>query len=91
MARELNRHFEPSCVVGFGGYVATPAYFAARRRKVPIVVHEANVRPGLANRIGAPVATTLKAKGLFNGAPFDLGVCGTLVTPAASLNCPLCP
>jgi UDP-N-acetylglucosamine--N-acetylmuramyl-(pentapeptide) pyrophosphoryl-undecaprenol N-acetylglucosamine transferase len=40
-------------VVGFGGHVALPAYFAARRRSVPIVVHEANVRPGLANRIGA--------------------------------------
>ena len=40
-------------VVGFGGYVALPAYFAARRRAVPIVLHEANVRPGLANRIGA--------------------------------------
>jgi UDP-N-acetylglucosamine--N-acetylmuramyl-(pentapeptide) pyrophosphoryl-undecaprenol N-acetylglucosamine transferase len=40
-------------VVGFGGYVATPAYLAARRRSIPIVVHEANVRPGLANRIGA--------------------------------------
>jgi len=40
-------------VVGFGGYVATPAYLAARRRHVPIVVHEANARPGLANRIGA--------------------------------------
>ncbi|MGH3096182.1 MAG: undecaprenyldiphospho-muramoylpentapeptide beta-N-acetylglucosaminyltransferase [Streptosporangiales bacterium] len=40
-------------LVGFGGYVALPAYFAARRRGVPIVVHEANAVPGLANRIGA--------------------------------------
>ncbi|MBT0995834.1 UDP-N-acetylmuramate--L-alanine ligase [Cellulomonas sp. DKR-3] len=40
-------------VVGFGGYVATPAYLAARRRGVPIVVHEQNARPGLANRLGA--------------------------------------
>ena len=40
-------------VVGFGGYVALPAYLAARRLRVPIVVHEANARPGLANRIGA--------------------------------------
>jgi UDP-N-acetylglucosamine--N-acetylmuramyl-(pentapeptide) pyrophosphoryl-undecaprenol N-acetylglucosamine transferase len=40
-------------LVGFGGYVATPGYLAARRRGVPIVVHEANSRPGLANRIGA--------------------------------------
>ncbi len=40
-------------LVGFGGYVATPGYLAARRRRLPIVVHEANPRPGLANRIGA--------------------------------------
>jgi UDP-N-acetylglucosamine--N-acetylmuramyl-(pentapeptide) pyrophosphoryl-undecaprenol N-acetylglucosamine transferase len=44
---------EASVVVGFGGYVATPGYLAARRRRVPIVVHEANPRAGLANRIGA--------------------------------------
>lgn len=37
----------------------------------------------LADRIGAPVATTLKANGLFNGAPYDLGVFGTISTPAA--------
>ncbi len=40
-------------VVGFGGYVSTPAYLAARRRRLPVVVHEANARPGLANRLGA--------------------------------------
>jgi UDP-N-acetylglucosamine--N-acetylmuramyl-(pentapeptide) pyrophosphoryl-undecaprenol N-acetylglucosamine transferase len=40
-------------LVGFGGYVAASAYLAARRRHVPIVVHEANVRPGVANRLGA--------------------------------------
>ena len=40
-------------VVGFGGYVSAPAYLAARRLGVPIVVHEANARPGLANRLGA--------------------------------------
>ncbi|WP_307844157.1 undecaprenyldiphospho-muramoylpentapeptide beta-N-acetylglucosaminyltransferase [Sanguibacter suaedae] len=40
-------------VVGFGGYVSTPAYLAARRRGVPVVVQEQNARPGLANRLGA--------------------------------------
>ncbi|MBD0292318.1 MAG: undecaprenyldiphospho-muramoylpentapeptide beta-N-acetylglucosaminyltransferase [Jiangellaceae bacterium] len=40
-------------VVGFGGYVSLPTYLAARRLSVPIVVHEANSIPGLANRIGA--------------------------------------
>jgi len=44
-------------LIGFGGYVATPAYLAARRRKVRIVVHEANPRPGLANRLGARFTT----------------------------------
>lgn len=40
-------------VVGFGGYAAAPAYLAARRAGVPLVIHEANARPGLANRLGA--------------------------------------
>jgi UDP-N-acetylglucosamine--N-acetylmuramyl-(pentapeptide) pyrophosphoryl-undecaprenol N-acetylglucosamine transferase len=40
-------------VVGFGGYVAAPAYLAARQARLPIVVHEQNSRPGFANRLGA--------------------------------------
>jgi UDP-N-acetylglucosamine--N-acetylmuramyl-(pentapeptide) pyrophosphoryl-undecaprenol N-acetylglucosamine transferase len=45
-------------VIGFGGYVALPAYLAARggalgRRRVPVVVHEANASAGWANRVGA--------------------------------------
>lgn len=40
-------------VVGFGGYVSPPAYLAAWRRHLPIVVHEQNARPGIANRLGA--------------------------------------
>jgi UDP-N-acetylglucosamine--N-acetylmuramyl-(pentapeptide) pyrophosphoryl-undecaprenol N-acetylglucosamine transferase len=39
-------------VVGFGGYVAVPAYLAAWRRHTPIVIHEVNVPPGVANRLG---------------------------------------
>lgn len=48
---------EADVVVGFGGYVAMPAYLAARRRGVPIVVHEANARPGVANRAAARMTT----------------------------------
>jgi UDP-N-acetylglucosamine--N-acetylmuramyl-(pentapeptide) pyrophosphoryl-undecaprenol N-acetylglucosamine transferase len=40
-------------VLGFGGYVSTPVYLAARRLKVPIVIHEQNALPGLANRVAA--------------------------------------
>jgi UDP-N-acetylglucosamine--N-acetylmuramyl-(pentapeptide) pyrophosphoryl-undecaprenol N-acetylglucosamine transferase len=43
-------------VVGFGGYVALPVYLAAGWNKVPVVVHEQNALPGLANRIGARFA-----------------------------------
>ncbi|MGK5553870.1 undecaprenyldiphospho-muramoylpentapeptide beta-N-acetylglucosaminyltransferase [Actinomadura kijaniata] len=45
--------FGADVLVGFGGYVATPGYLAARKRKVPIIVHEANPKPGLANKLGA--------------------------------------
>ena len=71
-------------VVGFGGYVAVPAYLAARgpfpgrfaparrvispgrfaparRGRVPVVIHEANARAGLANRLGARIATRVLA------------------------------
>ena len=47
----------PDVVVGYGGYVSVPAYLAARRRKLPLVVHEQNALPGLANKVGARVAT----------------------------------
>ncbi|GAA3775059.1 undecaprenyldiphospho-muramoylpentapeptide beta-N-acetylglucosaminyltransferase [Microbacterium kribbense] len=40
-------------VVGFGGYASAPAYVAARRERVPFVVHEANTKPGMANILGA--------------------------------------
>jgi UDP-N-acetylglucosamine--N-acetylmuramyl-(pentapeptide) pyrophosphoryl-undecaprenol N-acetylglucosamine transferase len=43
---------EADVVVGFGGYVSVPAYLAAWRRELPIVIHEVNVPPGVANRMG---------------------------------------
>ncbi|WP_168627140.1 UDP-N-acetylglucosamine--N-acetylmuramyl-(pentapeptide) pyrophosphoryl-undecaprenol N-acetylglucosamine transferase [Cryobacterium sp. BB307] len=50
---ELIREHRIDVVVGFGGYVSAPAYLAARRTAVPIVIHEANAVPGMANRLGA--------------------------------------
>ncbi len=53
---------EADVIVGFGGYVAVPAYLAARgRHGVPVVVHEANARAGLANRLGARIARRVLA------------------------------
>lgn len=53
--REVLDRVGADVVVGFGGYVALPAYLAARGR-VPIVVHEANKHAGLANKVGARFA-----------------------------------
>lgn len=50
--RALLHEHNVDAVVGFGGYAAAPAYLAARGQ-VPLVVHEANAKPGLANRLGA--------------------------------------
>ncbi len=52
-ATELIRREGVDVVVGFGGYAAVPAYLAARRTGTPLVIHEANGRPGWANRLGA--------------------------------------
>ncbi len=61
-AAAILRNAQADVLVGFGGYVSSPAYLAARRLGIPIVVHEGNARPGLANRLGARlteyVATT---------------------------------
>lgn len=57
--RSLIRAHRIDVVVGFGGYVATPAYLAAQREGVPYVVHEANARPGLANVWGARRAAAI--------------------------------
>ena len=60
--RAILREAAADVVVGFGGYVSIPAYIAARSMGIPVVIHEANKVPGIANKIGsrfaAHVATT---------------------------------
>lgn len=52
-ALEIIDRIRPDVVVGFGGYVSVPAYLAARKRRLPLVVHEGNALPGMANKLGA--------------------------------------
>lgn len=57
-ARKVLADVEADVVVGFGGYVALPAYIAARghvrrRSRLPLVIHEANASAGIANKVGA--------------------------------------
>lgn len=53
LTRSIIRDRGVDVVVGFGGYAAAPAYAAAHREGIPLVIHEANARPGIANRYGA--------------------------------------
>lgn len=65
--REVLEEVQADVVIGFGGYVSLPAYFAARksltgaRAAVPVVVHEANARAGIANKVGARGAARVLA------------------------------
>jgi UDP-N-acetylglucosamine--N-acetylmuramyl-(pentapeptide) pyrophosphoryl-undecaprenol N-acetylglucosamine transferase len=51
MALRLFESFEPSAVVGFGGYPALPALLAARKAGIPSVIHEQNAVLGRVNRL----------------------------------------
>ncbi|HEY2725504.1 MAG TPA: undecaprenyldiphospho-muramoylpentapeptide beta-N-acetylglucosaminyltransferase [Pseudonocardiaceae bacterium] len=80
--REVLDAVHADVVVGFGGYVALPAYLAARGR-VPIVVHEANARAGLANKVGARFAARVLAAVPDSGLP-DAEVIGIPLRQAIS-------
>lgn len=51
MALRLFESFQPSCVVGFGGYPALPALLAAHSARIPTVIHEQNAVLGRVNRL----------------------------------------
>ena len=73
-------------VIGFGGYVALPAYIAARMRprswRVPVVIHEANARAGVANKVGARLAQRVLAA--VPGSGLDAEVVGIPVRASIS-------
>ncbi len=52
-ALDVVDRIRPDVIAGFGGFVSVPAYLAARTRKVPLVVHEGNTLPGVANKLGS--------------------------------------
>lgn len=62
-ALRLVRRLRPRVVVGVGGYASLPCIVAARLHRIPVVVHEQNAAPGLANRtavrLGARAAVAL--------------------------------
>jgi len=56
LAQERFRAFRPQTAVGFGGWLSVPVILAARRRRIPVLLHEQNVRLGRANEFLLPWA-----------------------------------
>ena len=54
---KLINEFRPDVVLGTGGYVAAPLVLSAVLKRLPVVIHEQNALPGLANRLLAPFVT----------------------------------
>ena len=72
--KQVRRHLREhhvDAVIGFGGYASAPAYVAARRERIPFIVHEANARPGMANVLGARRAAAVGVA--FPGTPLRGG------------------
>ncbi|MDP4874388.1 MAG: undecaprenyldiphospho-muramoylpentapeptide beta-N-acetylglucosaminyltransferase [Sphingorhabdus sp.] len=59
MARRLYASFEPTAVVGFGGYPAFPALLGAFAEKIPAIIHEQNAVLGRVNRFTARQVNTI--------------------------------
>ncbi|MBQ9156285.1 MAG: undecaprenyldiphospho-muramoylpentapeptide beta-N-acetylglucosaminyltransferase [Eubacterium sp.] len=56
-ASHLIKKLKPNIVFSKGGFVSVPVVLAARRRKVPAIIHESDITPGLANKLSIPSAT----------------------------------
>jgi UDP-N-acetylglucosamine--N-acetylmuramyl-(pentapeptide) pyrophosphoryl-undecaprenol N-acetylglucosamine transferase len=90
-ASKLVGQLRPRVVVGVGGYASLPAVVAARARRIPVVIHESDAHPGLANRIavrlGATAAVTLPGTPLrgavVTGNPIRPAIAGVERSPVA--------
>ncbi|WP_243300190.1 undecaprenyldiphospho-muramoylpentapeptide beta-N-acetylglucosaminyltransferase [Bacillus litorisediminis] len=79
-AKRILKKVKPNIVFSKGGFVSVPVVLAAKWSRIPIITHESDMTPGLANRIGLPFATKIcytfedtkkhvpEEKGIFLGA-----------------------
>lgn len=58
-AIKLIKSYKPDVVFSKGGFVAVPVVLAARQCRIPIIIHESDMTPGLANRLCIPAATSV--------------------------------
>ena len=55
-ALKIMKKYKPDVVFSKGGFVAVPVVLAARHHKIPVIIHESDMTPGLANKICIPIA-----------------------------------
>jgi UDP-N-acetylglucosamine--N-acetylmuramyl-(pentapeptide) pyrophosphoryl-undecaprenol N-acetylglucosamine transferase len=55
-AIRLMNKLKPDVVFSKGGFVSVPVVYAAQRRKIPVIIHESDMTPGLANKLSLPFA-----------------------------------
>jgi len=58
-ASKLLKDLKPDVIFSKGGFVSVPVVFAASRRHIPVIIHESDMTPGLANRLSFPVASKI--------------------------------
>ncbi|WMI81448.1 undecaprenyldiphospho-muramoylpentapeptide beta-N-acetylglucosaminyltransferase [Anaerotignum sp. MB30-C6] len=80
-AKKLMKKLKPDLVFSKGGFVAVPVVLGAKANKIPVIIHESDLTPGLANKIAMPWAKTIcttfpetlghisKKKGVHTGSP----------------------
>lgn len=56
-ALQLMKELKPDVVFSKGGFVSVPVVLAAHKKKIPVIIHESDMTPGLANKIAMPSAT----------------------------------
>jgi UDP-N-acetylglucosamine--N-acetylmuramyl-(pentapeptide) pyrophosphoryl-undecaprenol N-acetylglucosamine transferase len=80
-ARKFLRKIKPQVVFSKGGFVSVPVVLAAKTRHIPVIIHESDLTPGLANKLAIPAATKVccnfpetlpylpKGKAVLSGSP----------------------
>jgi len=58
-ARKLIKVLKPDIVFSKGGFVSVPVCMAAGQKKIPVIIHESDMTPGLANRLSFKYATKI--------------------------------
>lgn len=58
-AKKLMKQIQPDILFSKGGFVSVPVVFAAKHYKIPVIIHESDMTPGLANKLSLPMTTKI--------------------------------